>query len=137
MHAGGGDIQTEAIGSRPLYQLTADQQEVFVTKRRLVHSERSRVDIATQLAAERRAASLLQATLAKSESAVCIVHFALSMSLDFAGSIGGCGYNLKLGFPQFHMTRRLTLRKPPEQRGAGTVASHISSVPCFDASMPG
>lgn len=68
--AGGGDIQTETIGTRPLGKLTADQQEVVLQKRRLVASERKRVELATQLAAERRAASLTHATLGKSEQAV-------------------------------------------------------------------
>ena len=58
------------IGTRPLGKLTADQQEIVLTKRRLVHNERARVELAAQLAAERRAAGLQQAALTKSEQAV-------------------------------------------------------------------
>jgi hypothetical protein len=68
--AGGADVHAESIGARPLGKLTGDQQEVVLMKRRLVVSERGRVELAHTLAAERRAAALTQATLSKSEQAV-------------------------------------------------------------------
>jgi hypothetical protein len=51
-------------------QLTSDQLETTALKRRLVNSERSRVELATQLASERRAVGLQSSTLVKSEQAV-------------------------------------------------------------------
>ena len=70
MAAGGADLQSDSIGTRPLGKLTSDQQENVLVKRRLVDSERARVALAQQLAAERRAAALQASTLSKSEQAV-------------------------------------------------------------------
>lgn len=57
-----------------LGQLSSNQVEITALKRRLVSSERSRVELAAQLASERRASGLQSSTMAKSEQAVWDPH---------------------------------------------------------------